>query len=129
MAGLIEMSTRLPAVWRSPGRANMLMRRYQAEVERQVAEFGLQLIDFYMRSFFKNETPYYRKQVHVEYTGDPRITDGGVIYGPWLAGEGSRNARSRFKGYSHWRRTAQGVEQAVPDIGDRVWEQTMAGEF
>ena len=44
------------------------------------------------------------------------ITDGGVIYGPWLEGVGSRNASTRFKGYAAFRRTAQWLEQQVPKV-------------
>ena len=32
------------------------------------------------------------------------ITDGGVVYGPWLEGISSRNSSSRFKGYATFRR-------------------------
>lgn len=34
------------------------------------------------------------------------ISDGGVVYGPWLEGVGSRNQSTRFKGYFSFRRTA-----------------------
>lgn len=38
------------------------------------------------------------------------ITDGGVIYGPWLEGTSSRNQTTRFKGYAIFRRTRQWLQ-------------------
>ena len=44
------------------------------------------------------------------------ITDGGVIYGPWLEGVSSRNAATRFKGYASFRRTGQYLERLAPIV-------------
>ena len=41
------------------------------------------------------------------------ITDGKVIYGPWLEGVSSRNQSTRFKGYSSFRKTAQYLQKEV----------------
>jgi hypothetical protein len=41
------------------------------------------------------------------------ITDGGVIYGPWLEGTSSRNRTSRFPGYASFRRTSQWLQERV----------------
>ncbi len=38
------------------------------------------------------------------------ITDGGVIYGPWLEGTSSRNQTTRFKGYGQFRQTGQWLQ-------------------
>ncbi len=54
---------------------------------------------------FKAPTGWYRSHITPMRMGSVWIVqDSGVIYGPWLAGTGSRNATSRFKGYNHWRR-------------------------
>lgn len=39
------------------------------------------------------------------------VDDGGVIYGPWIEGLGSRNRTSRFKGYATYRRVTQALNQ------------------
>jgi len=39
-----------------------------------------------------------------------KISDNGVIYGPWLEGVGSRNATTRFKGYANYRRNVQQIQ-------------------
>ena len=44
------------------------------------------------------------------------VTDGGVIYGPWLEGTGSRNQTTRFKGYRMFRKTRQWAEEQEPKI-------------
>ena len=54
---------------------------------------------------FKNPTGWYRSHITPQRIGAVWVVqDSGVIYGPWLAGTGSRNSTTRFKGYAHWRR-------------------------
>ena len=56
-------------------------------------------------------TGNYRRNVGGKRTGlEALITDGGVVYGPWLEGTGDRNATTRFKGYFSFRRTAQWLQ-------------------
>jgi hypothetical protein len=70
-----------------------------------------------------NPTGFYRSQIKAERrTGTGRthydvvVHDSGVVYGPWLAGTGSRNAPvTRFKGYTHWRKAAQRIEKLAKD--------------
>lgn len=47
------------------------------------------------------------------------ITDGKVVYGPWLEGESSRNAVTRFKGYHSFRQVGQHVEKQMPTVVQR----------
>ncbi|MCR4340904.1 MAG: hypothetical protein NUW01_13575 [Gemmatimonadaceae bacterium] len=63
---------------------------------------------------------HYRRNLHT-MVEDLRgvISDGGVVYGPWLAGVGSRNDTTRFKGYTHWRQTVQEIEKQKPIIAKR----------
>lgn len=57
------------------------------------------------------------------------ITDSGIVYGTWLEGIGSRNfPKTRFKGYSIFRRTTRDVDSravhiALPVI--REWVEAM----
>jgi hypothetical protein len=39
-----------------------------------------------------------------------------VVYGAWIEGVGSRNARSRFKGYFLFRRAATALNAALPNV-------------
>ena len=45
-----------------------------------------------------------------------RIHDSKVVYGPWLEGIGSRNAKSRFKGYAMFRNAKQQLEKLKAGI-------------
>ncbi len=53
------------------------------------------------------------------------VDDGNMIYGPWLAGTGSRNKRSRFKGYAHWRRARQLLERRVPEVARKLMPRVL----
>ncbi len=112
------------------GRANMLLRRYADDVEKEVAEYALNLVQFHLASHLKHPTGYYQSQVAIRYRGgDPMVTDGGVIYGPWLEGVGSRNSPvTRFKGYKTFRTVAQVVDRDAGRIADQVWRR-YAGRF
>jgi len=60
----------------------------------------------------KASTGHYRRNVHGKVTNlHGRIDDGGVVYGPWLEGVGTRNQTTRFKGYASFRRTAQYLQK------------------
>ena len=53
-------------------------------------------------------TGNYRRNISSRVSGmHAVISDGGVVYGPWLEGVGSRNAVTRFKGYGSFRRVGQ----------------------
>jgi hypothetical protein len=112
------------------GRANMLMRRYADDVERETAEYAENLVQFYLASHLKHPTGHLQSKVAVRYRGgDPMVTDGGVIYGPWIEGVGSRNSPvTRFKGYSSFRKAGQAVQRDVGRIADRVWSRYV-GQF
>lgn len=108
-----------------PGRANMLMRRYADDVEKETAEYAESLVHFYLAGSLKNPTGHLQSKIGIRYRGgDPMVTDGGVIYGPWIEGVGSRNFPvTRFRGYSTFRRVAQIVDRDAGRIADRVWNR------
>ena len=57
-------------------------------------------------------TGHYRRSIHAVASHlHGIITDSGVVYGPWLEGVSSRNATTRFKGYSSFRRVGQTLEK------------------
>ena len=64
----------------------------------------------------------YRHQVQGKVVGHlhAMITDGGCVYGPWLEGVGSRNATTRFKGYSFFRKTSQWLQKEVVNIANKA---------
>lgn len=103
------------------GRAKPIIDDWLNETVDDLAVKGLDQIQFWMNVYFRDQTPFYATQVIHERAGEDQVIhDQGVVYGPWLAGIGSRNATSRFRGYPHWRKTVQYLEQELsPSIIER----------
>lgn len=90
------------------GRAPSIMLEFAEDVGKSVAAEGAAAVRTSFEGFVQNPTGKYSRSIGVvRYGGRWVVNDGGMVYGPWLAGVGSRNATSRFKGYPHWRRAAQ----------------------
>lgn len=101
------------------GRARAAANAYVDHLERQLAEEGLNILRGEMHRVFRNPTGYYESRCRVE--GGNKITDSRVVYGPWLAGVGSRNSPvTRFKGYDHWIRTRHQLNARKRGIGERL---------
>lgn len=101
------------------GEANRLLEKAAQEAVQELVEMGEQRLDEKLRPrpagvFLsvqqaqrgKASTGNYRRNVHgmvKRLIGT--ITDGGVVYGPWLEGISRRNQTTRFKGYAQFRKT------------------------
>ena len=69
----------------------------------------------------QHPTGRYESSIQTSIQSDSNlVTDGGMVYGPWLAGTSSRNDRSRFKGYQHWRRATQRLQERSSEIVDKT---------
>jgi hypothetical protein len=105
------------------GDADRLVDGMCADIERQVGQVGEQMVRARLDAVLQNPTGYYESQITSEPDGgDIEITDGGVVYGPWLEGTGSRNRTTRFKGYATFRRVAQALDQRAQGIAEKVAE-------
>jgi hypothetical protein len=95
---------------------------YCDELEDDVADFALGELRSEFHRYFRHPTGYYEAHVRIRAAGpDKVISDGGVVYGPWLEGVGSRNfPATRFKGYSIFRRVFQRVERKANVIAARL---------
>jgi hypothetical protein len=100
------------------GRALKAVDRLEEDITKDVAERGIIEVRAALDAVLQNPTGAYRGQIQTSKVRKDRyeVTDGGVVYGPWLAGVGSRNATSRFKGYTHWRRATQRLERNAAKI-------------
>ena len=60
----------------------------------------------------------YRRHLQTRTKGlRATLSDGGVVYGPWLEGTSNRNNTTRFKGYRQFRKTSQWLSKyRVPRI-------------
>jgi hypothetical protein len=110
------------------GQATSDMRKLLDGVKQEVAMAGEQLVKRELGQRMKNPTGHYTGQIHVEKLGsfnDQLITDGGVIYGPWLE-TGKYSPPRRFKGYQAWRRTRQKLRKWWVPVAQRRVDQLVA---
>lgn len=110
------------------GEADRRVRRATDDIEHEVADHGAGLVRAKLGTVLKHPTGYYRSHVRDQRTrGRWEVTDGGVIYGPWLEGVGSRNRTTRFKGYATFRRVSQVLDRAAGRIAERVLGRHLRG--
>jgi hypothetical protein len=105
------------------GRAARAAQRAAEDARDDIAEFGEDVALARMGAYFQHPTGYYESNVRTTIVSSDTalVHDGGVVYGPWLAGVGSRNAPvTRFAGYSHWREAKQLVEARGPAIAEQA---------
>lgn len=103
------------------GRGVKVVDRMCSTVEDEIGQDVYDAVRRRLSQVLVNPTGYYESRVQTERAGDSvTVTDGGVIYGPWLEGTSSRNGRSRFKGYATFRRVTQDIEGKAGDDADRV---------
>ncbi len=103
------------------GRADRAASDACDEAEQRVATLGAATTRHMLSEVLRVETPYYRLQVEAQ--AEPpgwKITDQGVIYGPWLEGTGSRNRTTRFKGYATFRRATQVINGRAKLMAEQV---------
>ena len=132
----VGIETKGPLFTGQPGE---VIERHLANAVRQLVELGEQRLDLMLRprpagvylsvsEAGKNQasTGNYRRNVHgVASHLHGRITDGGVIYGPWLEGVSSRNVTTRFRGYSSFRRVGQSLQEDAHDVAERHIERAV----
>lgn len=106
--------------WRSRRAAARMTER----AEQAIAQHGVNLIEQRLNEVLRTQTPYYRTMIQTERVhGDLAITDGGVVYGPWLEGVSERNKTTRFKGYGTFRRVHRQLQLEAPEIAERIVTQ------
>ena len=112
----IDVSSRGPIF---DGRARAIANAYVNRLERDLAEEGVTIVREELQKVLQHPTGYYESRITVER--GTVITDGGVVYGPWLAGVGSRNfPATRFRGYPHWIRARLRLRERKQGIAERL---------
>jgi hypothetical protein len=98
------------------------------DIDEAVAQEGVNLIQQRLHSVLQHPSGRYVSNIQTERKSETNlITDGGMVYGPWLEGVGSRNATSRFKGYATFRQVAPEVEKLSQQIAEAALEQRIGG--
>jgi hypothetical protein len=88
------------------GRVGAIAAEYVDQANYAVATRAEDMVRRRLAQMIRHRTPYYETRIQVVRAGRGyEVNDGGVIYGPWLEGVGSRNYPvTRFRGYSAFRR-------------------------
>lgn len=109
------------------GGADGIIDRMCRDIEQAVADEGEQMVRAELPRVLQNPTGRYQSGITTEPAGAGiDVTDGGIIYGPWLEGVGSRNApTTRFAGYSTFRRTAQALDARAERIAEPIVARTV----
>jgi hypothetical protein len=110
------------------GRGIPIIDAYLDRMQQAVAEEGKALVLQQLGWSLKTRTPYYETQIQVESIGgEPAVTDGGVIYGHWLEGTGSRNwPVTRFPGYGSFRFAKERLIPRVPEVITNLLREMMS---
>ncbi len=103
------------------GRATRIIQRFQENLKHTLAAQGENLVRQRLQSSIRVNRGVYESHIQTErQQNDLMVTDGGMVYGPWLEGVGSRNfPKTRFKGYASFRLATQELERQVPGIADK----------
>lgn len=93
------------------GRALAAVNELVSDVVEQLGKEAKAEVLEELGGSLQHPTGFYESQVQVTSTRTQAVVnDGGVIYGPWLEGTGSRNATTRFKGYASFRKAADRIK-------------------
>jgi hypothetical protein len=97
------------------GRAQAQVSQMMQELVRQTSNVGENQVHRGQGLAFRHPTGRYASSIRVQYLGSTSasITDGGMVYGPWLEGVGSRNRTTRFKGYHIMRTVTQLLNRSI----------------
>lgn len=100
------------------GKTAAALTAYADQVSYKVATYAEDQVRQRLQQVLQHPTGYYQSRITVDRAGGGyQVSDGGVIYGPWLEGTGSRNYPvTRFRGYSTFRRTRALVDRKAPQI-------------
>ncbi|WP_433893038.1 hypothetical protein [Streptomyces sp. CA-111067] len=114
------------------GRAARAVQAFTDQAREDIAEHGETLVLAELGMVLRHPSGYYESQVTTERAAPDVsvVSDGGVVYGPWLEGVGSRNAPvTRFAGYGHWRRTKERVARDAPGIAQQLLQTRFLPEM
>jgi hypothetical protein len=112
------------------GSASRTVDRYLQEVETDVGDQAVNAVRTQLRRVLKHPTGKYSRRIHaVQRSADVVVTDGGVVYGPWLEGVARRNRSTRFKGYATFRKVTQSLQDKAMTTAERLMHDKYLGRM
>lgn len=101
------------------GTAGKIVDHGCREAEKDVADEARDRVRQQLGRVLRHPTGRYMSRIKVVGAGaGKQVTDGGIIYGPWLEGVGSRNRTTRFKGYFTFRMVGQKIDRDAARLAD-----------
>jgi hypothetical protein len=111
------------------GRAERAMAEAVDEAEQEIARQGADHLKHDLGAPpFQAPTGWYASHITEKKMGSLwAVWDTGVIYGPWLAGTGSKNwPVTRFRGYNHWRRLVTYLNRIAKPVTEKIINRAIA---
>lgn len=103
------------------GDAPKVLDDYSTAAEKAIGDYALAVVGDELRTNIRHSTGRYISHVQVRVlSNEVLVTDGGVVYGPWLEGTSSRNDSTRFKGYASFRRSVKRIQDKAVDLAESV---------
>lgn len=104
------------------GMAVVLVDDMCNEIEISLGSEGEAMVRAELPNVLQNPTGRYQSVIQSEPEGaGVDVTDGGIVYGAWLEGVGSRNyPNTRFRGYATFRRVTQALNLRAAQIAETV---------
>lgn len=104
------------------GQVQRVFDEIRDDIANRLATEGERRILSTLDASLKKPTGAYRRRVtrYGAVVGQARVHDQQCVYGPWLNGTGSRNRRSTFKGYGHFKKTHQVLQRAAKPLARQV---------
>ena len=110
------------------GATHRAIGRGLEDATEDVGDRGVLLVRQRLSQVLREPTGYYESRIDSLAVPDgAEITDGGVIYGPWLEGVGSMNQSTRFKGYHTFREIGQQLDAQAGPIADAAIGKALGG--
>jgi len=108
------------------------MRQALEQAANVTAEQAYGEIKGYLGTVLKNPTGAYMAAIHKDVKGSfAQVGDGKVVYGPWLEtgrtmGSGGQFRRTRFKGYTAFRRTRRKIGKMLREAAKEAAARAVA---
>ncbi len=103
------------------GKAKVVISNAIEEVNEDIGQEAYNRVQQLLGASLKSPTGYYQSQIVTNVQSNTlEISDGGIVYGPWLEGTSSRNETTGFKGYHTFRTVMQEMEKSADKIADKA---------
>jgi len=113
----------------SSGRMSRDVEDYSHDVAKAIADEAEKVWVRNLKGSIRHPTPYYWTQIRTREISSTKyeVHDGGIVYGHWLEGTGSRNSPvTRFPGYWSLRRMDEEMKRRRGTIAKRILREYRA---